>query len=207
MNLVSGAMRRPVTVLVALVAIALGAGLAVQRMPRDIFPTLGSGHLRGAAVWRHGPGADGRLPHLLLRVPLPLHHRHRARRIEVDPGRRADQAAVPSGHEHGAGDGGDGRRTSTARGRSCRRARCRRSSCGSTPAACRSATWSSPARRERVGEDAGRGAEPGPAAVRDAAGRLGAAAVRREPRAPSWSTPTRTGCAPTTCRPTRSCRR
>ena len=41
---------------------------------------------------------------------------------------------------------------SIARGPSCRRARCRRSSCGSTPAACRSAIWSSPARRETIAE-------------------------------------------------------
>src|SRR5438067_1655218 len=41
MNLVSGAMRRPIAVLVALVAVVLGAGLAVQQMPRAIFPTLG----------------------------------------------------------------------------------------------------------------------------------------------------------------------
>src|SRR6266480_4010282 len=41
MNLVAGAMRRPVTVIIALVAIILGAALAVQQMPRDIFPPLG----------------------------------------------------------------------------------------------------------------------------------------------------------------------
>src|SRR5437879_8465195 len=41
MNLVSGAMRRPLTVLVAIVALMLGAGMAVKDMPRDIFPTLG----------------------------------------------------------------------------------------------------------------------------------------------------------------------
>src|SRR5437763_15604270 len=41
MNLVSGAIRRPVSVLVALAAVILGATLAVQQMPRDIFPTLG----------------------------------------------------------------------------------------------------------------------------------------------------------------------
>src|SRR5438067_10454939 len=41
MNLVSGAMRRPISVLVALVAVVMGAALAVQQMPRDIFPSLG----------------------------------------------------------------------------------------------------------------------------------------------------------------------
>ncbi|HUL80589.1 MAG TPA: efflux RND transporter permease subunit, partial [Gammaproteobacteria bacterium] len=41
MNLVSAALRRPVTVLVLVLAVALGASLAMTRMPRDIFPTLG----------------------------------------------------------------------------------------------------------------------------------------------------------------------
>src|SRR3954469_9103035 len=41
MNLLTLAMRRPVTVLVAVVALALGAVLAVRQMPRDIFPSLG----------------------------------------------------------------------------------------------------------------------------------------------------------------------
>ncbi|HVS24933.1 MAG TPA: efflux RND transporter permease subunit, partial [Gammaproteobacteria bacterium] len=33
--------RRPFTILVLVIAVVLGAGLATQRMPRDIFPTLG----------------------------------------------------------------------------------------------------------------------------------------------------------------------
>ncbi|MGA2540361.1 MAG: efflux RND transporter permease subunit [Verrucomicrobiota bacterium] len=41
MNLVAQALRRPFTILVAVVAVALGSALAWQRMPRDIFPTLG----------------------------------------------------------------------------------------------------------------------------------------------------------------------
>src|SRR5438552_352884 len=41
MNLVSSALRRPITVLVAIVAIVLGAVLALRQMPRDIFPDLG----------------------------------------------------------------------------------------------------------------------------------------------------------------------
>ena len=40
MNLVSFALRRPITIMVAMVAIALGCGLAVWRMPIDIFPSL-----------------------------------------------------------------------------------------------------------------------------------------------------------------------
>ena len=41
MNLVRAALRRPITVLVLVVAVVLGATLAIERMPRDIFPTLG----------------------------------------------------------------------------------------------------------------------------------------------------------------------
>src|SRR5260221_20133 len=41
MNLVQPAMRRPFTVLVAVIAVALGSLLALRQMPRDIFPTLG----------------------------------------------------------------------------------------------------------------------------------------------------------------------
>jgi multidrug efflux pump subunit AcrB len=41
MNLVQSALRRPLTVLVLMIAIVLGALLAVRQMPRDIFPTLG----------------------------------------------------------------------------------------------------------------------------------------------------------------------
>src|SRR5436190_10245127 len=41
MNLVQTALRRPLTILVAVVAVILGAALALQRMSRDIFPPLG----------------------------------------------------------------------------------------------------------------------------------------------------------------------
>ena len=41
MNLVSAALRRPLTVMVLIVAVSLGAWLALQKMARDIFPPLG----------------------------------------------------------------------------------------------------------------------------------------------------------------------
>src|SRR5664279_56265 len=41
MNLVASSLRRPITVIVLVLAIVLGAGLALQKMSRDIFPTLG----------------------------------------------------------------------------------------------------------------------------------------------------------------------
>ncbi|MCX6898819.1 MAG: efflux RND transporter permease subunit [Verrucomicrobia bacterium] len=41
MNLINTAMRRPLTVIVAVIAISLGAVLALRQMSRDIFPPLG----------------------------------------------------------------------------------------------------------------------------------------------------------------------
>ena len=41
MRLVLAALSRPITVVVALIAVALCAGLAIQRMPVDIFPQVG----------------------------------------------------------------------------------------------------------------------------------------------------------------------
>src|SRR3954447_26483325 len=40
MNPIDFAMRRPLTIMVAVVAVTLGSGLAVRRMPIDIFPNL-----------------------------------------------------------------------------------------------------------------------------------------------------------------------
>jgi multidrug efflux pump subunit AcrB len=41
MNLVQLALRRPLTIVVLVIAVSLGAGVALQRMARDIFPPLG----------------------------------------------------------------------------------------------------------------------------------------------------------------------
>ena len=41
MNLVQIALRRPFTIIVAVIAVVLGAVLALRQMPRDIFPPLG----------------------------------------------------------------------------------------------------------------------------------------------------------------------
>src|SRR3954467_11894081 len=42
MNLIRFALRRPISLLVAVAAVAFAAAMAVQRMPVDIFPKLGS---------------------------------------------------------------------------------------------------------------------------------------------------------------------
>ncbi len=41
MNLVRASLRRPLTVVVVVLAVVLGAVVALRQMPRDIFPTLG----------------------------------------------------------------------------------------------------------------------------------------------------------------------
>jgi multidrug efflux pump subunit AcrB len=41
MNLVQPALRRPLTVIVLILGVVLGAAMALRQMPRDIFPTLG----------------------------------------------------------------------------------------------------------------------------------------------------------------------
>jgi multidrug efflux pump subunit AcrB len=41
MNLIRSSLRRPFTVLVAVIALCLGGGMAIQRMARDVFPALG----------------------------------------------------------------------------------------------------------------------------------------------------------------------
>src|SRR5258707_8338689 len=41
MNLVQAALRRPLTVVVLVVAVCLGAWVALERMTRDVFPPLG----------------------------------------------------------------------------------------------------------------------------------------------------------------------
>jgi multidrug efflux pump subunit AcrB len=41
MNLVSFALRRPITILVLVIATILTSLLAIERMPRDVFPNLG----------------------------------------------------------------------------------------------------------------------------------------------------------------------
>src|SRR2546430_8473137 len=41
MNLTTPSLRRPITVIVLVIAVSLGAWVALQRMTRDIFPPLG----------------------------------------------------------------------------------------------------------------------------------------------------------------------
>ena len=137
MNPIVFAMRRPLTVMVLVVAVALGSVLAVDPdADRHLPEPEPAGHLRRPALRRHGPGADGRAAHQLLRVSLPLHQRHPPRREPEHPGHGPDEAVLPPRHRTWPRRWPRRSATSTGRAPSCRRGPSRRSSCGSTPAAC-----------------------------------------------------------------------
>ena len=148
MNLIITALRRPITILVTVIGVALASGLALTRMPVDIFPNLNLPVIYVAQPYGGmDPSQMESYPRHLLRVPLPLRHGHRARRVEVDSERRPRQALLPSrhGYEPGARAGRLLRRAleglhAAGHGQ-------RRSWCDSTRAAFRSDNSSSRARR------------------------------------------------------------
>ena len=122
------------------------------------------------------------------------------------PGHGPDEALLPSRHRTWPRRWPRRSATSTARGPSCRRAPSRRSSCGSTPAACRSATSCSRARPRRSARSRTRRCSR--------SGRCSPAcrASRRRRRSAATSAPSSsgsipTGCGRTRCRPTRWSRR
>ena len=110
MNLSQAALRRPVTVLVIMAGIVLAAGLSLRQMAIDIFPNMGVPIVYVAQPYGGMDPAqmEGYLTKLL-RVPLSLRLRHRARRVEEHSGRRPDEALFPPGHGHVPGDGGGDR--------------------------------------------------------------------------------------------------
>ena len=142
------------------------------------------------------------LHHQLLRVPLPLHQRHPPRRVQEHPGRRPDEALLPSRHRHGPGHGRDGR--------------LRQPRAGLHAARHRAAVRHALRHRQRAGRLPGAVAARPEASARSRtrrcsrSGRCSPACPASRPRrpsaatsAPSSSTSIPTGCAPTTCRPRR----
>ena len=184
MNLVSFALRRPITILVLVIAVMMTGFLAIERMPRDVFPDLGVPVLYVAQPY------GGMDPAQMEGFIVNYYEYHflyitgiEHVESEVDPGRRADQAPVPSRHRHGAG-------AWRRRSRYVNRARAfmptgtvppfvMRFDAGSVPVG--DLVFSGRERKAGRQGPAGRGALPGAAAVRDAAGRVGAAAVWRQP--------------------------
>jgi hypothetical protein len=109
MNLVSFALRRPISLLMMVVAAALAGFLAVDRMSRDIFPDLGVPVLY---VTQPYGGMDPAQMEGFIVNYYEYHFLYITGIEHVDSksiqGGRADQAPISSRHRHGAGHGGDG---------------------------------------------------------------------------------------------------
>ena len=203
MWLIRAALRRPITILVAVIAVALTAIFAVSRMRADIFPDLDLPVIYVAQPYGGmSPAQMEGYIIVLLRVSLPLHQRHRERRVEIDPEHRPAEAHVPSGHRHGGGAGADDRvRESRARvhaagnGRPVHHAIRRRHRAGRLPGVLE--------RHPQPRRNPGSGAQPRSAAVRDAAGADVAAAVRRQPAHDRHPRRSRSPARPTACRQTK----
>ena len=198
MNPITFAMRRPWTVIVALgrISIELLPGTAAQVVRclagpdgrRIAGAADGRGHLpqpesagdlRLPAVRRYGSGADGRLADQLLRISFPLHQQYPPRRKPQRAGDGADEVVLPSGHEYGPGDGRDDQlRQPFAGVHAARHGVAVRDAVRHGQ---RSRRLSGPVQQHADGRrDPGPGAVQSPADVLVAAGRFGAAAVRRQ---------------------------
>ena len=180
MNPIVFAMRRPFTVMVLVVAVALSSVLAISRMSDRHLPEPEPPcRLRLPAVRRDGPGADGRLADQLLRVSLSLHLGNPSRREPQRAGDGGDEAVLSSRHEHGAGDGGDDRLCDAVA--SVHAAGNRLAVHHPVRRWQRSRRLPRAIERDQVDRrDPGPGTLQGEADVREPAGGLGAAAIRRQ---------------------------
>src|SRR5881409_1888341 len=100
MWLVFSAMRRPITILVAVISVALASILAVRQMKVDIFPKLGAPAIYVAQPYG---GMDPSQMEGYLTYYYEYHFLyiwHRARRVQVHSGRGHHQIAIPSRHGH-----------------------------------------------------------------------------------------------------------
>ena len=181
MKLILLALRHPMSVLVALVAVTLGCVLAVGRMGIDIFPALNLPVIYVAQPYGGMDPAqmEGFLGQLL-RVSLPLYHGHSSRRVAEHSGPLPDAALLPSRHRHVAGDGRDGQLRESRpgvhaarHGLAVRDPFRHRQRAGRLPGALQ--------RDPQHRRDPGPGAVPRAADVCQSAGRLRAAALRRQP--------------------------
>ena len=141
MNLVQPALRRPLTVIVLVIALVLGAWVALQRMTRDIFPPLGIPTIYVAQPYG---GMDPAQMEGYLTYYYEYHFLY-ITGIEHVESKSIQGASIMKlqfhpGHGHVPGDvGGDRLREPRARLHAAGDG-ARRSSRASTPAACRSAT-------------------------------------------------------------------
>ncbi len=181
MRLILFALRRPFTVIVALVGVTLGCFLAIRQMPVDIFPSL---NLPVIYVAQPYGGMDPAQMEGYLANYYEYHflyitgiHHVESRNIQ---GTVPDEAVLPSGNEHGAGDGGDGQLRQSCPGLHAARHRVSvrdafryGQRAGRLPRAVE--------RDPQHWRDPGPGPVPRAADVCQPAGRLRAASVRRQP--------------------------
>ena len=182
MNLVSFALRRPISLLMMVIAVAFVGFLAVDRMSRDIFPDLGVPVLYVAQPY------GGMDPAQMEGFIINYYEYHflyitgiEHVESQIIQGVALIKLQFHPGTEHGPGDGGDGllrqprpRLHAAGNRAAVRDALRRRQRAGRQPGLLQR-------RPRRSAETAGRGAVPGAPAVRDPAGRLRPAAVRRQP--------------------------
>ena len=112
MWLTRAALRRPVTILIVIVGIALMSLLAVQRMKVDIFPDLGTPVIYVAQPY-------GGMDPAQMEGYIANYYEYHFLYItgiehvesQIDSGRDADEAVLPRRHRHEPGDGRDRRLT------------------------------------------------------------------------------------------------
>ena len=203
MNPIVFALRRPFTVMVVVVAVVLGSVLAVSRMPIDIFPNL---NLPVVYVAQPYGGMDPAQMEGLLTNYYEYHflyingiHHVESRNIQgmalmklyFHPGTNMAQAMAETiGYVN---------RSRAFMPPGTVSPFVIRFDAGSVPVGY--LVLSSETEVDR--RDPGPGAVQGPADVRQPAGRLGAAAVRRQPADGRRPASIPTGSGPTRCRPTR----
>ena len=127
MNPIVFALRRPVTVMMLVLALGLGGIYSIFRMQKDIFPSLNQPILY--VIHNYGgmdPEADRGLDHQPVRALLSVHQQRRARRVAIDPEHGDAQALLPAGHRHGRGDRPDRCLLQPRAGDHAGRGRCRR---------------------------------------------------------------------------------
>src|SRR5580704_14378417 len=146
MNLVSFALRRPITILVLAIAVMMTGLLAIERMPRDVFPNLGVPVLYVAQPYG---GMDPAQMEGFIVNYYEYHFLYITGIEHVESKSIQGVGLVKLQFQPGTDMAGAMAETvSYVPARSCRPEQCHPSSCASTPAACRSAIWSSRTRAE-----------------------------------------------------------
>ena len=149
MWIVKLALRRPYTFVVMALAILLAGGLAIERMPADIFPEINIPIV--SVVWQYG----GLTPEDMADMITTRSERGMTTTVndiehmesQSYPGHFRDPHVLPSRRQDRGGHRADLRSGQSTGGISSRRARARRTSFAITPPRCRFCNSGSPATR------------------------------------------------------------